>query len=170
MLPAVGTVAVPDIEVAVALPIAGHPAPGQTLGARPPSATAPDAAPVTRMPVVLLPHVRAKPPDTRLTTRGAVRDTSVNQSSRLQPARSAATIPVSAARQWHDAELAMRVARHSFDRWITASDQDPRSLASMHADHTRTTVHEAARAIATLLNTLDTDAATVTTTPACDTR
>ena len=161
MLPAVGAVAaVPHIEVALALPIAG----------RPPSATAPESAPVTRMPVVLLPHVRTEPPDTRLTTRGAVRDTSVNQSSRLQPARSAATIPVSAARQWHDAELAMRVARHSFDRWITASDQDPRSLAKMHADHTRTTVYEAARAIATLLNTLDAEATTVTTTPACDTR
>jgi len=170
MLRDVGAVALPDIEVSPMLPIAGPPATGQTLRARPPSVTAPDSAPVTRVPVVLLPHVRPEPPDTPRTTRRAGRDTSVNQSSRLQRVRSAATIPVSAARQWHDAELAMRVARHSFDRWMTASDQDPRSLASMHAHHTRTAVYEAARAIATLINTLDAEATPVTTTPACDTR
>jgi hypothetical protein len=77
---------------------------------------------------------------------------------------------VSAARQWHDAELAMKVARHSLDRWVTASDQDPCSLGSTQAQHTRTAVCEAARAIATLINTLDTQVTTPTTTPARDTR
>jgi hypothetical protein len=89
-----------------------------------------------------------------------------DQSPQHYRARSAATIPVSAARQWHDAELAMKVARHSFDRWVSASDQDPRSLASVHAQHTRTAVYEAARAIATLINTLDTQETTSTTTSA----
>lgn len=169
MLRDVGAVALPDIEVSLVLPTAGHPATGQTLAARPPWATAPDSPPVTRVPVVLLPHIHPKLPSTRLTTRRAGRDARVNQSSRLQPARGAATIAVRAARQWHDAELAMRVARHSFDRWMTATDQGPRSLASMHADQTRTAVYEAARAIATLINTLDAQATTATTTPACDT-
>jgi hypothetical protein len=57
----------------------------------------------------------------------------------------------------------MKVARHSFDRWLTASDQDPHSVANMHAHHTRTAVHEAARAIATLLDTLDAEAPELTT-------
>jgi hypothetical protein len=52
----------------------------------------------------------------------------------------------------------MKVARHSFDRWLTASDQDTPSLTSMHAHPTRTAVHEAARTIATLINTLDAEA------------
>jgi hypothetical protein len=60
----------------------------------------------------------------------------------------------------------MKVARHSFDRWVSASDQDPHSLANMHAQHTRTAVYEAARAITTLITTLDAQA----TTPARDTR
>ena len=74
-----------------------------------------------------------------------------------------------AARQWHDAELAMKLARHSFERWFTASDQDTPSLAMIHAHHTRTAVHEAARAITTLINTLDAEAPKPITTPARDT-
>jgi hypothetical protein len=63
----------------------------------------------------------------------------------------------------------MKVARQSFDRWLTASDQDTPSLASMHAHSTRTAVHEAARTIATLINTLDAEATELITTPARDT-
>jgi hypothetical protein len=101
--------------------------------------------------VVLLPHANHDP------------------SPQHHAGRNHATAPVSAARQWHDAELAMKMARHSFDSWLTASDQDPRSLANMHADRTRTAVHEAARAIATLLDTLDAEATELTTISAQDT-
>ena len=169
LLQIVGAVSLPDIEAVLGLSIGRHLAQRQTLSARPSSGTASGRPPVTRVPVVLLPHAPTEPANPRPATRRGARATSVNdgdQGLRHHPGGGAATIPVSAARQWHDAELAMKVARHSFDRWITASDQDPRSLASMHAQHTRTAVYEAARALATLINTLDAQATTPTTTPA----
>jgi hypothetical protein len=43
---------------------------------------------------------------------------------------------ITAKVQWHDAELALTVARHSYDRWLAAVHQDTPSLATMHAYHT----------------------------------
>ncbi len=77
-----------------------------------------------------------------------------------------ATRAIATSTQWHDAELAMKVARHSFDRWLTG---DTPSLAVMHAYHTHTALHEAARAITMLIETFRVEAAALITTPARDT-
>lgn len=145
LLRLVGVVPVLDIEAASDVPTPTRPAERKALRTPHPSATAQSPPPGTRVPVVLLPHAHHGP------------------SLQQQADRDHAAAPVSAARQWHEAELAMKVARHSFDRWLTASDQDPHSVANMHAHHTRTAVHEAARAIATLLDTLDAEAPELTT-------
>jgi hypothetical protein len=68
--------------------------------------------------------------------------------------------------QWHDAQLALTVARHGYDRWLTAVHQDTPSLATMHAYHTHTALHETARAITTLIDTLRAEVAALITTPA----
>lgn len=68
--------------------------------------------------------------------------------------------------QWHDAELAMKVARHSFEGWLVAGHEDTPSLALRHAYHTHTALHEAARAIATLIDTFRVEAAALITDPA----
>jgi hypothetical protein len=172
LLRIVGAVSIPHIEAVLGLtPPATRPAAQQTLSALPPSATAPDPPPRTRVPVVLLPHARTEPTDTRPTTHRAGRVTGMNhdQSPRHHPARSDTTTLAIAARQWHDTELAIKVARHSFDRWLTASDQGTPSLTSIHAHPTRTAVHEAARTIATLINTLDAEATQTDHHPARDT-
>ncbi len=169
LLQVVGAVSVPDIGAVLGLtPTAKRPTEPQTLSTLPPSVTAPDPPPVARVPVVLLPHARIEPAVTRPTTRRAGRVTGMNhdQFPRHHTVRSDATTLAIAARQWHDAELAMKVARHNFDRWLIASDQDTPSLARMHAHPTRTAVHEAARTIATLINTLDAEATELITTPA----
>jgi hypothetical protein len=157
LLRMLGAVSLPDIEAPRGqTPTAKSPTEHRAMSAWSSSATAPHRPPVTRVPVVLLPH-SPTPPTTRPTIRRAVRVTDINhgQSSRPHPAHSDATTPVIAARQWHDAERAMKVARHSFDRWLTAREQDAASVAITHAHHTRTAVHEAARTIATLVNALD---------------
>jgi hypothetical protein len=68
--------------------------------------------------------------------------------------------------QWHDAELALTVARHGYDSWLTAVHHDTPSLATMHAHHTHTALHETARAITTLIDTFRAEAAALITTPA----
>jgi hypothetical protein len=75
---------------------------------------------------------------------------------------------VAANTQWHDAELALKVARHSFDRWLLAGHQDTPSLATMHAHHTHVALHEAARAITTLIDTVHAQTAPLITTPAAE--
>ena len=77
-----------------------------------------------------------------------------------------ATGAITTSRRWHDAELAMKVARHSFDSWLIAGHQDTPSLALGHAYHTHTALHEAARAIATLIETFRVEAAALITSPA----
>ncbi|MFY9808741.1 MAG: hypothetical protein WAK86_15970 [Pseudonocardiaceae bacterium] len=53
---------------------------------------------------------------------------------RHNPAQNSGTHPVIAANtQWHDAELALKRARHSYDRWLIASGKDRRSSAIMAA-------------------------------------
>lgn len=175
LLRVVGGLSIPDIEAVRGLtPTARYPDEHQTFSTQPPSATAPDPPPLTRVPVVLLPHTRIEPTDTRTTTYRAGRGNGMNhdQSPRQHPAQSGATTPViatSAMRQWQDAELAMKVARDSFDRWLAATGQDAPSLALLHAYQTRTAVHKAAHAIATLVSTLNAEAAELITSPARDT-
>lgn len=73
---------------------------------------------------------------------------------------------IAMSRQWHDAELAMKVARHSFDSWLVAGHEDTPSLALRHAYHTHAALHEAARAIATLIETFRVQAAALIISPA----
>jgi hypothetical protein len=82
-------------------------------------------------------------------------------------AHNGGTTPVIAANtQWHDAELALKMARHSYDRWLITGGKDTRSPAIMHAYHTHEALHEAARAITTLIETFRAEAAALITTPA----
>ncbi len=56
--------------------------------------------------------------------------------------------------QWQDAELAMTVARRCWEGWRQAGQQDlDTSTATRHAYHTHEALHEAARAIALLIET-----------------
>jgi hypothetical protein len=49
-------------------------------------------------------------------------------------AHNGGTTPVIAANtQWHAAELALKMARHSYDRWLITGGKDTRSPAIMHA-------------------------------------
>lgn len=73
---------------------------------------------------------------------------------------------IGATTQWHDAELALKMARHSYDRWLVAGGEDTRSPAIMHAYHTHEALHEAARAITMLIETFRAEAAALITTPA----
>lgn len=144
-------------------PAAVHLAQSQALNALPPTATANGPPPTTRQQVVLLPHVR-KPPN----TRRADRTTGINhdQPPPPPPAHNGATTGVIATTtQWHDAELALKVARHNFDRWLLAGHEDTPSLAIMHAHHTHTALHEAARAITTLVETVHAQTAALINTP-----
>jgi hypothetical protein len=46
------------------------------------------------------------------------------------PTRSDSTTPeIVANTQWHDAELALKVARHSYDKWLTAGHENTPSPA-----------------------------------------
>ncbi len=77
-----------------------------------------------------------------------------DDSQRQHPTQSDGTTrAIAVSMQWHDAELAMKVARHSFERWLAAEHKDTPSPAYMHAYHTHTALHEAARAITTLIET-----------------
>jgi hypothetical protein len=117
----------------------GEPLPSQALRALPPAATTDGSPPVTRQRVVLLTHARIEPTDIRSTKRRAERATGMNRDDfpRPQPAQNGGTTPVIAAHtQWHDAELALKMARRSYDRWLIAGGEDTRSSAIMHAYHT----------------------------------
>jgi hypothetical protein len=71
---------------------------------------------------------------------------------------------IDANAQWHDAELAIKVARHSFKRWLVAGHEDTPSSASMHAYHTHTALYEAARATIMLIDTFRAEATALITT------
>jgi hypothetical protein len=75
------------------------------------------------------------------------------------------TRAITASTQWHDAELALKVARYTFDRWLIADHQDTPCPAIMHAYHTHTALHEAARAITMLIDTFRVEATTLITNP-----
>jgi hypothetical protein len=162
-------VPIPDIVAALGVtPAAIHRA-QQALCALQPAATAHGPPPATRGRVVLLPHARTEPTDTRADNRRAGRATGMNHddSPSHHPTHSDATTPgITANTQWHNAELALKVARHSYQRWLTAGHEDTPSPAVMHAYHTHEALHEAARAITVLIDTFRAEAAALITTPA----
>ncbi len=86
-----------------------------------------------------------------------------DDSARQHPAQSNGACAIDAKIQWHDAELAMKVARHSFERWLAAGNEDASSHAIMHAYHTHTALHEAARAITMLIETFRVEATALIT-------
>ena len=127
---------------------AGAPPLSQALSARPPAATAPSSPPATRQRVVLLPHARTDPTDIRPPNRRAGRTTDLNRDDcpRHHPAHDGGTTSmITANTQWHDAELALKMARHSYDRWLITGGKDTRSPAIMHAYHTRGPTRGSAR-------------------------
>jgi Sigma-70, region 4 len=160
-------VSIPDIVATLGVtPAAIRRAQHQALSAPQLAATAHDPPPATRQRVVLLPHARTQPTDTRSTNRrtGRVPGMNHDDSPRHHPTQSDGTTPAST--QWHDVELALKVARHSFDSWLVAGHEDTPSLAIMHASHTHTALHEAARAITMLIETFRVEVTALITTPA----
>jgi hypothetical protein len=93
-----------------------------------------------------------------------------DDSRRHHPAQNhAITRATPASSQWYDAELAMKLARHSFEGWLAAGHEEASSSAMRHAYCTHEALHEAARAITLLIETFRAEAATLITTPAHDT-
>jgi hypothetical protein len=124
----------------------------QVLSSPQPVAIAANPPLATRQRVVLLPHARIEHPGTRPKSRRTGRATGVDQdnSPPQQSTQRDGSIRVIAANlQWHDAELALKVARHCFERWRVAGRQN----TTMHAYHTHMALHEAARIIALLIET-----------------
>jgi hypothetical protein len=122
-----------------------------------------------RQRVVLLPHVRPQPTGTRSNKgrTGRVPGMCHDDSLRQRPTQRDGTIrAIAASTQWHDAELALKVARHSFDNWLVAGHETGLSPALMHACHTHAALHEAARAITMLIETFRVETTTLVTSPA----
>jgi sigma-70-like protein len=169
LLRMVAGVSIPDIVAALGV------TPGvvcrvqrQALSALQPAAIAHGRLPAARQRVVLLPHARTELADIRPDNRriGGVNGMNHDDFPRQYRTQSnGVTGAIAASTQWHDAELAMKVARHSFDRWLT-SHGDTSPFAVMHAYHTHTALHEAARAITMLIETFCVEAAALITTPA----
>lgn len=134
----------------------------------PPAATANGPPPAIRQRVVLLPHTRTEHSDIRPNNRrtGRVEGMNKDDSLRRLPPQSDGARLIDADIKWHDAELAMKVARHSFERWLAAGHEDTPSHALTHAYHTHTALHEAARAITMLIETFRAEATALITTPA----
>lgn len=170
LLRVVAGVSVPDVVAALGVtPAAIRRARAQALIALQPAATVHGPPPATRRRVVLLPHARTEPTDTRPDNRRIGRVNGMNYDDSAGQHRiqsNGATGAIAASAQWHDAELAMKVARHSFDRWFTAGHEDTPSLALMHAYRTHAALHEAARVITMLIETFRVEAAALATTAA----
>jgi hypothetical protein len=183
-LPAlIATLSSPDREIVLLRVVAGVSVPGiaatlgvtpaairlaqdQALSALQPAATANGPPPATRGRVVLLPHAQTEPSNTRRT--GRANGMNQNGSPRHRPTQSGGDTArgIAASTQLNDAELAMKVARHSFEKWLVADHQDTPSPALMHACHTHEALHEAARATAVLIETFRAEAAALIATPA----
>jgi hypothetical protein len=137
----------------------------QVLSAPQPVAIAANPPLATRQRVVLLPHARIETPNTRPRSSRTGRVTGMDQdnSPPQQPTqRDASTRVIAANLQWHDAELALKVARHCFERWRVAGRQN----TTMHAYHTHLALHEAARIIALLIEIFRVEANALVTVPA----
>jgi hypothetical protein len=169
LLRIVAGVSIPNIVGALGVtPTAIRLAEQQALSALQPAATANGPPPVTRQRVVL-PHARIEPTDTGPTNRRTGRVTGMAQdnSPRQHPTQSdGSTRAIATTMQWHDAELAMKVARHSFENWLLAGQEDPSSPATMRAYHTHAALHEAARVIAMLIETFRVEVSALITAPA----
>jgi hypothetical protein len=171
LLRVVAGLSIPDVVAALGVtPAAVRLTQQQALDALQPAATANGPPPAGRKRVVLLPHARTEHTDTRPGNRRTGRVTGMNHddySPRQHPAQSDGnTRAIAANTQWHDAELAMTVARHTFERWLVAGHEDTPSLAIMHAHHTHTALHEASRALTMLIDTFRVEAAALVTSPA----
>jgi hypothetical protein len=166
----VAGVSIPGIVAALGVtPAAIHLAQDQALSALQPTASANSPPPATRVRVVLLPHAQTEATDTRPHHRRTGRANGMHQdgSPRHHPTPSGDTTRgIAASTQWHDVELAMKVARHSFERWLVAGHEDTPSAALMHACHTHTALCEAARATAVLIETVHAEATALITSPA----
>lgn len=169
LLRVVAGVSIPDIVAVLGVtPAAVSLAQHEALGALQPASTANGPPPAAREQVVLLPHTWTETTDNRLNNRrtGRVKGVKQDNSPRQHPTQRDGTTRTSTANmQWHDAELAMRVARHSFDSWRAAGHDDTSSPAVMHAYHTHTALHEAARVITVLIETFRVEATTLIATP-----
>ncbi|PZS22702.1 MAG: hypothetical protein DLM60_03880 [Pseudonocardiales bacterium] len=165
LLGIVAGVSIPDIVSTLGVtPAAIRLVQDQALSALQPAATANGPPPATRGRVVLLPHAQTRPPH----PRHAARTNSMNRdgSPRHHLTQGDGTPRgIAASTQWHDAELVMKVARHSLEKWFVAGHEDAPSPGLMHANHTHTALHEAARAIAVLIETFRAEAAALITTP-----
>ncbi|HET9116587.1 MAG TPA: sigma-70 region 4 domain-containing protein [Pseudonocardiaceae bacterium] len=169
LLRVVAGVSIPDIVAALGVtPAAVCRAEHQALIARQLVASAHGPPLATRQRVVLLPHARTEPPNTGPGNRRRGGGNGMNQDDSQRHHRSqgdGTTGGIAASARWHDAELAMRVARHSFDRWLTADHEGIPSSAMMHAYHTHVALHEVARVISMLIETFRGEAAALITTP-----
>jgi hypothetical protein len=175
LLRVVAGVSIPNIVAALGVtPAAVGQAPStkhQAPSTLQPAATANGPPPATRQQVVLLPHARNKPPDTPPDNRRAGRATSIHpdDSPRPHPAQNGHTPgAITANTHWHDAELALKVAGHSYQKWLVAGHEDTPSLATMHANRTHEALGEAARAITMLIETVRAETAALITTPAAE--
>ncbi len=141
-----------DVVAALGVtPVAIRLAQQQALSALQPTATANGPPPAARQRVVLLPHARTELSDTRPNNRCTGRATGMDQGDSPRQHSTGGTRAIATATQWHDAELAMKVAGRSFEEWLLAGQEDPSSPATMQAYHTHVALHEAARVIATLI-------------------
>jgi sigma-70-like protein len=163
LLRVVAGVSIPNIVAALGVtPAAVRLAQHQALSALQPAAAANGPPPATRGRVVLLPHARNNPTDAPPDNRRAGRATGMNPDDppRPHPAQNGHTTgAITANTQWHDAELALKVAEHSYEEWLVAGHEDTPSLATMHANHTHEAQGEAARAITMPIETVRTETA-----------
>jgi hypothetical protein len=170
LLRIVAGVSIPDIVAALGVtPAAIRLAQDQALSALQPTATVNGPPPATRGKVVLLPHAQTEPPNTRPHHGRTGRANGMNRDGSPRHHRAqdqGTTRGVAASTQWHDAELAMKVAGHSFEKRLVAGHEDTPSAALVHACHTHTALHEVARATAVLIDTFRAQATALITTPA----
>lgn len=84
-----------------------------------------------------------------------------DESARPHPARNGGGPRVVAVTgQWDGAELALKVARHNYEGWLAVGQQEEsRVSAAMRAYATHEALHQAACAIAVLIDTFRTEAA-----------
>lgn len=154
LLRIVAGLSITDVVAALGVtPAAIRLAQQQALSALQPTATANGPPPAARQRVVLLPHARTELIGNRPNNRRTGRATGMDQGDSPRQHWTGGTRAIATATQWHDAELAMKVAGRSFEEWLLAGQEDPSTPATMQAYHTHVALHEAARVIATLIET-----------------
>ncbi|MDQ2788191.1 MAG: hypothetical protein DLM60_20080 [Pseudonocardiales bacterium] len=116
--------------------------------------------------MVVLPHAQTQPPNTRVHSRRTARTNGKNQDGSSRTLGDGVTRGLAASTPWRDAELVMTVARHSLEGWFVAGHEDPSSPALMRAYDTQAALHEAARAIAVVIETFRAETTALITSPA----